>query len=210
MPLSRKRAWLRAPALSFAPSILMDMSDPTACCVDCGTPREIPVDGEKTCAVCGSPNVSLRDSDEATMHELVALKARDDEPEMSEPVVACKNCGAELNESASAPVEDRQPCPECGSLGRHVSLTLEGKVALRSSLGLKAKSGGRGKPFMELKQGDNFSTSHGRWMRLLQIVDRRNNRYRKLVTDPETGAVVRDVDERLTEHTGRGDARRKQ
>jgi uncharacterized Zn finger protein (UPF0148 family) len=103
MPLSRKRAWLRAPALSFAPSILMDMSDPTACCGDCGTPREIPVDGEKTCAVCGSPNVSLRDSDEATMHELVALKARDDEPEMSEPVVACKNCGAELNESASAP-----------------------------------------------------------------------------------------------------------
>jgi uncharacterized protein (DUF1697 family) len=41
------------------------------------------------------------------------------------------------------------------------------------------------------------------------IADRRNNRYRKLVTDPETGEVVRDVDKPLTEHAGHGDARRK-
>jgi hypothetical protein len=109
----------------------------------------------------------------------------------------------------SALVEERQPCPNCGSLERHFAVTLDGRVNVSSSLGLKAKSRGKGKPFMESKQGDSFSTSRGRWMRLLQIVDRRNNRYRKLVTDPETGEVIRDVDEPLSEHVGRGDARRK-
>jgi hypothetical protein len=183
------------------------VSEPTASCRDCGVPREVPVEGE--CPDCGSLNVAIHDSDEATAHEFVALSARDDPPE-PEPVVTCKACGAELDESASLPVEERQPCPECRSLGRHVSLTLEGKVTPRSSLGLKHKGGaGRGKPFMELKQGDSFSTSRGRWMSLLQIVDRRNNRYRKLVTDPETGEVLRDVDKPLNEHSGHGDARRK-
>ena len=86
---------------------------------------------------------------------------------------------------------------------------LEGKVSVKSSLDLKAKGGGRGKPFMAVKEGDSLSISRGRWMRVLQIVDRRNNRYRKVVTDPETGEVLRDVDEPLTDHTGRGDARRK-
>ncbi len=128
---------------------------------------------------------------------------------MSEPVVTCKACGAELDESTSAPVEERQPCPNCGSLERHFALTLAGKVSVSSSLGLKAKTGGKGKPFMELKQGDSFSTSRGRWMRFLQIVDRRNNRYRKHVSDPETSEVLRDVDKPLSEHIGHGDARRK-
>jgi hypothetical protein len=82
-------------------------------------------------------------------------------------------------------------------------------VSVGASLGLKARSKGKGKPFLEQKQGDSFSTSRGKWMHLLQIVDRRNNRYRKLVTDPETGEVPRDVDKPLSEHVGRGDAQRK-
>jgi hypothetical protein len=43
----------------------------------------------------------------------------------------------------------------------------------------------------------------------LQIVDRPNGRYVKRISDPETGAVVRDVDERLSKHTGRGAAKPK-
>ena len=103
----------------------------------------------------------------------------------------------------------RDSLARTGLAERHFALTLEGKVSVHSSLGLKHKGAGRGKPFKELKQGDSYSTSRGRWMSLLQIVDRRNNRYRKLVTDPETGDVLRDVDEPLSEHVGRGDARRK-
>ena len=46
-------------------------------------------------------------------------------------------------------------------------------------------------------------------MRLWQTVDRRNNPYRKLVTDPEASEVLRDVDEPLRDHVGRDDAKRK-
>lgn len=166
------------------------------------------MDGGKTCAACGSPNVIIRDSDDGAAHEFLTLKARDDPPE-PDAVVTCKACSAELQEQASASVEARHPCPNCGSLERQYDLTLDGQVSARSGLGLRAKTPGRVKPFMELKQGDSFSTSRGRWMHLFQIVDRRNNRYRKLVTDPETGEVLRDVDKPLTEHTGHGDARRK-
>jgi len=184
------------------------MSDPTARCRDRGATREIPVDGTRQCPECGSVDVVLHDFDEAAAHEFVVLKVRDDPPE-PEPVVTCKAWGVKLQESASAPVEGRQPCPNCGSLERHFALMLEGKVSVKSSLDLKAKGVGRGKPLMEVKEGDSLSISRGRWMRVLQIVDRRNNRYRKVVTDPETGEVLRDVDEPLTDHTGRGDARRK-
>jgi Zn finger protein HypA/HybF involved in hydrogenase expression len=182
------------------------MVEPTARCRDCGAPREVPVEGE--CPECGSSNVTIGDSDHATGHEFVALKARDDRP-ATEAAVTCKACGSTLDESASAPPEQRQPCPSCGSLQRHVAHTLGGEVHVHSSLGLKGKSGGKGKPFLELKQGESYSTARGRFMHLLQIVDRRNNRYRKLVRDPETGEVLRDVDKPLTEHTDHGDARRK-
>jgi hypothetical protein len=180
------------------------MSEPTARCQGCGAPREVPVEGE--CPKCGSPNVAICDSDAGAAHEFVALKARDD-PSEREPGLTCKACGAELDESARAPVEERKPCLNCGSLEGHFALTLEARGAIGSNLGLKARRGGRGKPFMELKQGENFSPIRDRFMHLLQIVDRRNNRYRKLVTDPETGEIVRDVDEPLSEHVGRGDAR---
>jgi hypothetical protein len=181
------------------------VSEPTASCRECGAPREVPIEGEKACAVCGSVNVAPTDSDTATSHEQVALKARKDQGES----VVCNSCGVELDESASVSAEERQPCPQCGSLARAFSVTLKSTVTARPSLGLKAKSGGRGKAFLEQKQGDNYSPSRGRWMRLVQIVDRRRNRYRKLVTDPETGEVLRDVDEPLTDHVGRGDAKRK-
>jgi hypothetical protein len=175
------------------------MSEPTACCRDCGASRDVPVEG--VCPVCGSANVSLSDSDQGFGHELLALNQRDDQDEHP---VACNGCGAELDEPPNLPADERQPCLRCGSLGRVFSVTLEAGIRLGGSLGLKMKSGGKGKPYLEQKHGDSYSTSRRKWVHLLQIVDRRNNRYRKLVTDPETGEVIRDVDEPLTDHQGYG------
>jgi hypothetical protein len=45
-------------------------------------------------------------------------------------------------------------------------------------------------------------------MQLRRVVDRRNNRYFEEIEDPKTGEVVRRVDEPLSDHQGRGDARR--
>ena len=87
-------------------------------------------------------------------------------------------------------------------------MTMQATVGAKVHLGLKAKSASTGKRFLKQKQGDSFSATRGKWMHLLQIVDRRNNRYRKVISDLETGEVIRDVDEPLTDHQSYGDARR--
>jgi hypothetical protein len=72
-----------------------------------------------------------------------------------------------------------------------------------------AARAGKNKPAaVEFKSGDSLHHDSGRWMKLDQVIDRANNRYRKRVVDPETGQIVRDVDEPLDEHRGRGSAKR--
>ena len=54
------------------------------------------------------------------------------------------------------------------------------------------------------KLGASWSYARHKWMQVHQLVDRRGNRYVKKVEDPETGEVLRDVDEPLTDHQGYG------
>jgi hypothetical protein len=44
--------------------------------------------------------------------------------------VACGDCSEPLNENPSASLPERQPCPKCGSLGRHFDVTLSETVTL--------------------------------------------------------------------------------
>jgi hypothetical protein len=82
-------------------------------------------------------------------------------------------------------------------------------VVLRSKLGFKVRHGQPGKvrPHLEKKVGDEFQYSTGRWLHLEQTVDHENDLYTEKLTDPESGEVIRDVQERLSEHRGHGAAR---
>lgn len=64
------------------------------------------------------------------------------------------------------------------------------------------------KPRVEHVSGDDFHRATGKWNKLERLIDGRNNRYREVIRDPETGAVLRFVDEPLTEHRGRGSAKK--
>ena len=75
-------------------------------------------------------------------------------------------------------------------------------------LGLKHRRPGFKKPIYEEISGDDLHRKTGLWSHLLQVIDRQNNRYRKLVTNAETGEILRSVDEPLDEHTGRGSAKK--
>ena len=37
-----------------------------------------------------------------------------------------------------------------------------------------------------------------------RLIDRKSNRYKELVMDPDTGVVIHDTDEPLSQHTGHG------
>jgi DNA-directed RNA polymerase subunit RPC12/RpoP len=123
--------------------------------------------------------------------------------------VFCGECGVQLDESPSRAPESRVACPECGSTRRRFAVAIEDTIKIRESLRVRAKAGGKGKPFQEEKVGDDFWEKGGRWMTLRRLFDRRRNRYVERIEDPETGEVIRDVDEPLSDHRGHGDARRK-
>ncbi len=128
---------------------------------------------------------------------------------MSGTGVACGDCGEPLDEQPDVPVGERPGCPRCSSTSRRFDIDLESTVELRSQLGLKAGSPGEKKPFLEQKTGNDLFRKAGRWMVLNRIIDPRRNRYFEHVEDPQTGAVLRHVEEKLTDHKGRGSARRK-
>jgi len=66
-----------------------------------------------------------------------------------------------------------------------------------------------GKWFMKFKVGEELHRLTGRWHQLERVLDRRRNRYFEHIEDADTGQTVRHVEERLTEHQGHGDARRR-
>ncbi len=123
---------------------------------------------------------------------------------MSDTGVACGVCGERLDEWPDVPVGERQACPRCRSTSRRFAIQLESTVGLKSQLGLKARSPGEKKPFLEQKTGDDLFRKTRRWRVLNRIIDRRRNRYFERVEDPEAGAVLRHVEEKLTDHRGRG------
>jgi hypothetical protein len=91
----------------------------------------------------------------------------------------------------------------------HYDIRLEDTLTFRESLGFKARSQGKGKPYIEGKAGDDLHRNTGKWMQLQRIIDRAKNWYKEVVTDPETGKVVHRCEEPLSEHRGHGSAKRK-
>jgi predicted nucleic acid-binding Zn-ribbon protein len=126
-----------------------------------------------------------------------------------QPSVSCNGCGAVFAEPTDLDPALRQPCPECGSLSRHISMRIEDSVEIHSMLSVVHKGdrpGVRGRRLVESMTGDSQSDIDGTWSHVEQVVDRIRRRYRKLVVTAD-GRVIRDVDEPLEDHQGRGSAK---
>ncbi len=117
----------------------------------------------------------------------------------------CGRCGIDLPDQEKA-----NPCPACGSTIRRISENVVEKIVAGTDMHTKVyiagKSRKKGVRF-ETKDGDSLSTDRGRFMKRHQLVDKENKWYKKTVVDPETGEVLRDIDEPLPDHKGRGSAK---
>ena len=73
-----------------------------------------------------------------------------------------------------------------------------------------SRTGGktRGKYHHEALRGHEFNVK-GNLMKKERIIDRKNNYYRERVVNADTGEVVRDVEQPLSEHRGHGSAKHK-
>lgn len=126
----------------------------------------------------------------------------------SDSSVLCGSCGKQLEESSQLRPEQRPPCPNCGATARNFNVEICETVTVREKLGLKHKRPGFKKPIYEEVSGDDLHRKTGLWSKFLRIIDRQNNRYKEEIVNSETGEVLRSVDHPLTDHTGRGSAKK--
>ncbi len=109
----------------------------------------------------------------------------------TEVIATCGECGLELDEVPSLPVEERAPCPQCGGYARLFKAHLQAEVKLRSHLALSAKPAGGGKPFLKGKFGLEFFRKTRAWHHVGRTIDRRgeaSDARRKF--DPRAGALA--------------------
>ncbi|MEA2202883.1 MAG: hypothetical protein QOI89_3591 [Solirubrobacteraceae bacterium] len=118
--------------------------------------------------------------------------------------VKCKRCGFEFPDKASID-ETTLPCPRCGATeGRTFHVRVEDSASVRELLATKAKRVGEKKPYVESQGGQQLHRITGRWMNKRRVIDRDADLYGEVVTDAETGVIVHECREPLSEHRGHG------
>lgn len=120
----------------------------------------------------------------------------------------CAACGTVLNPPA-ADSQVRLPCPQCGGTVRVIDASIELSSVLDFFLGFKQQRPGYKRPIAEGWTGRDFFHKEEKWVQKESLIDRVENRYLERVTDPATGNVIHECDERLDQHTGHGSAKTK-
>jgi hypothetical protein len=49
---------------------------------------------------------------------------------VNQPAVTCSNCGTVINEPTDQPIDQRKPCPKCGSTARNISVTASERLQM--------------------------------------------------------------------------------
>jgi hypothetical protein len=123
--------------------------------------------------------------------------------------VKCGN-GHELPDGFDPTDGRRRPCPKCATTTRLHAITLQTTVHSRASLGFKHRRPGVKRAITEGVVGKlSYSHKTRRWHVIDRLIDRGGDRYREQVVDAETGELIHKCDEPLSDHQGRGSARRR-
>ena len=125
-------------------------------------------------------------------------------------VMKCQDCRETLEEPFDLPLERRTPCPKCGSKARHFEVIVSETATVHEQVGIKARHGASGKPFLESKFGESLHRKTNEWVSREMTVDRENDRYKELIVHPGTGEVIHHCEEPLSEHRGHGSAKKKE
>jgi ribosomal protein S27AE len=120
----------------------------------------------------------------------------------------CADCGAEVDGSGDKP-EQRTPCNKCGSTKRNHQVSVSETMILRDGIGVKAKRSGEKKPYIEDLGVPDYSRSLNKVVHRARIIDRDNDRYFEKITDYESGEVIHQCEEPLSQHQGHGSAKPK-
>lgn len=117
----------------------------------------------------------------------------------------CSDCSAQIDLAAAG--LPATPCPSCGSINRTHDVHVAETVKMIDGFGVKGKRPGVKKPLFEMKDMPSMSTRLGKLMRREQHIDRENDQYHERVSDYETGEVIHEQREPLSQHVNDGSAK---
>ncbi len=102
-------------------------------------------------------------------------------------------------------------CPKCGSNKKTVCMGFSEDLRGRfhDQLRGKVKKEGTKKPVKEFELGDEKRISNNSWVDKTRIIDRENNEYVEVVKDKETGEIIHECKEALSDHFNHGSAKYK-
>jgi hypothetical protein len=98
------------------------------------------------------------------------------------------------------------PCPQCGASAPVFVVSESDRAAFHDFAEAKGKRPDRKKPYVETQAGEQMAGSTGRWMEKFRRIDRDGDQYDEVVVDQETGEIVHERHEPLSEHWGHGSA----
>ena len=81
----------------------------------------------------------------------------------------------------------------------HTHDCLEVKIGERKGKKKKAKS--------EFITGDSYSVDRKKYVKIERLIDRENDKYEKIITDPDTDEILYSCKELLSKHQGHGSAK---
>jgi DNA-directed RNA polymerase subunit RPC12/RpoP len=122
--------------------------------------------------------------------------------------ITCTDCGAAIDEPVDTPIEERKPCPKCGSKMRNKTILLSEGIQVRDFVKARGKDVS-GRRIFEVRAGDSLFRLTGKYNHLERKIDWRNAWYYEQIINGETGEIIAYQNHPLTEHRGHGSARKK-
>lgn len=116
--------------------------------------------------------------------------------------ICCAQCGEEFQIPMAASIEETEPCPTCGSKRR-----LGAEFGWPSSFKLIDPKGSKRRPLVEHSFGIDIQRSTGRRVSHERRIDRVRNIYEERIVDEESGRIIHEIAEKLSEHQGHGSAK---
>lgn len=106
--------------------------------------------------------------------------------------------------------DSREPCPECGSTARSISVHIKDKIQLLESIRGKAKDHSlpsRKKIRKEFFYGYERSVALKKYIKKTRVIDKSQDHYHEKVEDPDSGQIIHECTEPLSEHRKHGYAK---
>jgi hypothetical protein len=114
--------------------------------------------------------------------------------------VQCGQCQRLLREPAGLTEEDRQPCPACGSVTRHVNVMVSDTATAHESLRIRSKQAGKGGWRVDTLTGDDYTRDLKAWGKRELTMNRDVDLYREVIEIHDGTRITSTA--RLRDHQG--------